>query len=114
MRLSYAVNAGWAMGIVVNWQDKVFVKCVEIFNDALTSTQHADHPDVRSISYALKNRPNQEGFAKVGKVYDRLPRVVRKETRESAMMIAKLRAVTGEDEGLDAPGLPGRNWAMGM
>lgn len=101
------------MGIVVNWQDKVFVKCVEIFNDALTSTQHADHPDVRSISYALKSRPNQEGFAKVGKVYERLPRAVRKETRDSAMMIAKLRAASDDDDGLGGFGVPGNDWAMG-
>lgn len=97
------------MGIVVNWQDKTFVKCVEIFNDALTSTRHADHPDVRSISFALKSRPNQDAFAKVGTVYDRLPRAVRKETRESAMMIARLRSAADTEDF----GIPGQSWAIG-
>lgn len=94
----------------VDWRDRLFLRCVDIFNDALTSTPHANHPDVRSILYALKQRPDGEGFAKVGKAYDRLPRPVRRQTRESAIMIARLRAGSDDE---DIAAFPG-GWGMGM
>lgn len=76
----------------IDWGDAQFVVSVEVLTDTLAASPYYNDPRIREILTALNARPGQGEFARLIASFNQLPTDWRVELRDSAQMIARLRA----------------------
>jgi hypothetical protein len=76
----------------IDWGDKSFVVSVEVLTDTLAGSPYVNDPRVRDILTALNARPTPAEFERLIGAFNGLPTEWRVELRDSAEMIARLRA----------------------
>ncbi len=86
-----AQSGGTLVGI--DWGDKSFIVSVEVLTDTLAGSPYYNDPRIRDILTSLNARPSPAEFERIIRTFNQLPQDWRVELRDSAEMIARLRAM---------------------
>lgn len=76
----------------IDWGDRSFVVSVEVLTDTLAGSPYYNDPRIREILASLGARPTPGEFERIIRSFNQLPQDWRVELRDSAEMIARLRA----------------------